>query len=203
MALRHKSVVGAGNFCHQDCNERLELLGDAVLDTVVTEYLFYRFPEANEGQLTKIRSQIVNRQTLSMVGLNARLEKEIELRIGQEDSMEKIVGNALEAWLGAIYLDRGFEAAKKSIINHLLQKHLDIDTTVSQSTDYKSRFIEWAQQQKIQYDFRTFASSEINNGEFTCEIFVAGILEANAQDRSKKRAEKKAASIVCEKLNIQ
>jgi ribonuclease-3 len=123
-ALRHKSVVGSGKFCHKDCNERLELLGDAVLDTVITEYLFYKFPEADEGSLTKIRARIVNRQTLSEVGLRAELDQIIEARISEDDSNSKIIGNALEAWLGAIYLDRGFDAAKKKRRKPLTQKIL-------------------------------------------------------------------------------
>ena len=135
-ALRHKSVVGSGKYCHQDCNERLELLGDAVLDTVITEYLFNKYPESNEGYLTKIRARIVNRQTLGSVGKASGLDKVIEARIGNEDSTDKIVGNALEAWLGAIYIDRGFRAAKKSIDEFLLPNYINIEAIIEQAFDF-------------------------------------------------------------------
>ena len=200
-ALRHKSVVGAGKFCHKDCNERLELLGDAVLDTVVTEYLFYKFPDADEGALTKIRARIVNRQTLSEVGLNAKLDEMIEARISQDDSNGKIVGNALEAWLGAIYLDRGFNAAKKSIENHLLKKYLDIDHVVSNSIDFKSQLIEWAQQKKRDFEFITYPCSNEWEG-FICEFTLDGDVKSKTKERSKKKAEKEAAKIAFHQLGL-
>ncbi|MEZ4721065.1 MAG: ribonuclease III [Flavobacteriales bacterium] len=202
-ALRHKSVVGSGKFCHNDCNERLELLGDAVLDTVVTEYLFMRFPDANEGLLTKIRARIVNRQMLGDVGKKAGLNNLIEARIGTEDSMDKITGNALEAWLGAIYLDRGFETTKKSICDKMLKDYLDIDDVVKQSSDFKSQLIEWAQQQKISFDFRTYASEGSVSSNFVCEIHINGEMHSIAEDRSKKLAEKQAAKLSCQKLGIE
>ena len=200
-ALRHKSVVGSGRFCHKDCNDRLELLGDSILDTVVTEYLFYKFPDADEGMLTKIRARIVNRQTLSEVGLRAKLDQMIEARISQDDSNNKIVGNALEAWLGAIYLDRGFKVAKKSVENHLLKEYLDIDHVVSNSIDFKSQLIEWAQQKKHDFEFRTYACTAEWEG-FICEFSLDGDLQSKTKERSKKRAEKEAAKIAFQQLGL-
>ncbi len=200
-ALRHKSVVGSGKFCHKDCNERLELLGDAVLDTVITEYLFYRFPEADEGSLTKIRARIVNRQTLSEVGLKAELDQIIEARISEDDSNRKIVGNALEAWLGAIYLDRGFKAAKKSVENHLLKKYLDMDYVVTNPIDFKSQLIEWAQQKKREFEFRTYLCTTDWEG-FICEFILDGDVKSKTKERSKKKAEKEAAKIAFQQLGL-
>ncbi len=200
-ALRHKSVIGSGKFCPTDCNERLELLGDAVLDTVITEYLFDLLPDADEGTLTKIRARIVNRQTLSEVGLRAELDTVLEARIGSDDSIEKIVGNALEAWLGAIYMDKGFEATRKCVKNYLLQKYLDIDELVQQTSDFKSALIEWAQREKCAFEFRTFASVD-QIGGFVCEIHINGSLSAQSIERSKKRAEKQAAKIAYHNLGL-
>lgn len=200
-ALRHKSVLGSGKFCPADCNERLELLGDAVLDTVITEYLFDRLPEADEGTLTKIRARVVNRQTLSEVGLRANLNTVLEARIGSDDSIEKIVGNALEAWLGAIYMDKGFQATRKSVRKYLIEKYLDMDELVQQTSDFKSALIEWAQQEKLKFEFRTFASSEHSEG-FICEIHINGTLSAQSSERSKKRAEKQAAKIAFFNLGL-
>lgn len=194
-------MIGAGKFCHVDCNERLELLGDAVLDTVITEYLFYRFPEEDEGVLTKIRSRIVNRQMLGTVGMNAGLNNVLEARIGAEDSLDKIVGNALEAWLGAIYIDRGFEAAKQSIHEYLIKRYIDIEEVINQSNDFKSKLIEWVQQQKSKIYFDTQASGNEEQW-FTCEIMINGEQKAKGAGKSKKKAEQEAAKHACEMLGI-
>jgi ribonuclease-3 len=200
-ALRHKSVVGLGQYDHVDCNERLELLGDAVLDTVITEYLFKRFPESNEGYLTKLRARIVNRQTLGTVGKSAGLHEVIEARIGSDDSMEKIVGNALEAWLGAIYVDRGFRAAKRSIERFLIERYINLEHIEEQSFDFKSKLIEWAQQDKRSIRFVT-VNDEHDLQSFVCEIFVEDKPLANGKERSKKKAEQVASKMACESLNL-
>ncbi|MBT3647286.1 MAG: ribonuclease III [Flavobacteriales bacterium] len=200
-ALRHKSLVGSGKFCHQDCNERLELLGDAVLDTVVTEYLFNRFPEADEGYLTKIRARIVNRTTLGEVGKNAGLGDIIEARVGSDDSMDKIIGNALEAWLGAIYIDRGFKSAKKSIDQYLLPRYLDIDDIIQNAFDFKSKLIEWSQQNKKPMRFDTYSADQTDNS-FICDIKVNNKAIASGNGKSKKRAEQDAAKMACNKLAL-
>lgn len=200
-ALRHKSLVGSGKFDHADCNERLELLGDAVLDTVITEYLFKRYPESDEGQLTKARARIVNRQTLSQAAKAARLDDVIEARIGNVDSMDKIMGNALEAFIGAIYIDRGFRNAKLSIEQHLITRHLNVDFIVENAVDFKSSLIEWAQQKKSQLRFLTL-SSEHDDQSFICSIIVDQVLIAKGEDRSKKKAEQAASKFACEKLGV-
>ena len=201
VALRHKSVLGGGKYKSAECNERLELLGDAVLDTIVTEFLYDRFPEFNEGKLTKIRSRIVNRQTLNKVGERAGLTPLIEARIGNGDSKEKIIGNALEAWIGAIYMDLGFQSAKQAVIDRMMGEYMNIERVVSQTTDYKSHLIEWAQKQRIAYEFKTF-DNDNHQGQFTCEIWLAGQVEATSVERSKKRSEKVAAQLVCQKFGL-
>jgi ribonuclease-3 len=200
-AVRHKSVVGTGKYCHQDCNERLELLGDAVLDTVITEYLFNKYPDSNEGYLTKIRARIVNRQTLGAVGMAAGLNEMIEARIGSEDSMDKIVGNALEAWLGAIYIDRGFTVAKQSIDRFLLPHYIDIEEIIEQSFDFKSKLIEWAQQSKKELKFNTSPNADEDN-LFVCTVVMDQVLIATGRERSKKKAEQAASKLACESLSL-
>lgn len=194
-------MIGSGKYIHIDCNERLELLGDAVLDTVITEYLFNRYPESNEGDLTKLRSRIVNRSTLGDVGKASGLHMVIEARIGNEDSMDKIVGNALEAWLGAIYIDRGFKVTKKTIERFLLPKYLNLDTIVEQSFDFKSKLIEWAQRDKKTIDFRTSNNTDEDQC-FQCAIIVNEVLLASAKEKSKKKAEQKASQLACAQLNL-
>lgn len=200
-ALRHKSVVGSGKYCHQDCNERLELLGDAVLDTVITEYLFNKYPESNEGYLTKIRARIVNRQTLGSVGKASGLDKVIEARIGNEDSTDKIVGNALEAWLGAIYIDRGFKIAKRSIDQFLLPNYINIESIIEQAFDFKSKLIEWAQQEKKDLRFSTTPNAD-EDQLFTCSVVVDQVLISSGKERSKKKAEQIASKQACIQLSL-
>ena len=200
-ALRHKSLVGTGKYTHSDCNERLELLGDAVLDAVVTEYLFNRLPEASEGELTKIRSRIVSRKTLAGIGMRAELHKYLEAKIGSDDSRDKITGNALEAWLGAIYIDSGYDKVQESILNYLMGEYLDVDAAIENTTDYKSQFIEWAQAQKITFNFQTYAHAE--NAGFVCDLYIKSEVVASELDRSKKLAEMAAAYSACQTLEIK
>lgn len=201
-SVRHKSLIGSGKFSHADCNERLELLGDAVLDTIITEHLFKLFPQKDEGYLTKLRARIVNRQMLGDVGKKAHLDSVIEARIGTDDSMDKIIGNALEALIGAIYADRGFEKAKRSVQEFLLTKYLDLDLVVQESQDYKSAFIEWAQhhKHKIQFDTKESATEE---HVFDCVIFVNNEATAEGKARSKKKAEQAASKVAVKQLKLQ
>ena len=199
--MRHKSVVGSGKYCHTDCNERLELLGDAVLDTVITEYLFNKYPDSNEGYLTKLRARIVNRETLGAVGRASGMHEVIEARIGNEDSMDKIVGNALEAWLGAIYIDKGFKVAKQSIDTYLLPHYIDIENIIDQAFDFKSKLIEWAQQGKKDLRFNTSPNAD-NDQLFSCTVVVDQVLIAVGKERSKKKAEQAASKLACENLSL-
>ena len=200
-ALRHKSVVGSGKYDHADCNERLELLGDSVLDTVITEYLFKKYPENNEGELTKIRARVVNRQTLGAVGKASGLHEVIEARIGNEDSMDKIVGNALEAWLGAIYIDKGFDVTKNSIDKFLIPRYINMEQIIEQAFDFKSKLIEWTQQRKLVLNFDT-TNTPNDESLFVCSIIVNQELIARGKERSKKKAEQIAAREACVKLKV-
>ena len=200
-AVRHKSLIGSGKFCHTDCNERLELLGDAVLDTVITEHLFERFPSKDEGYLTKIRARIVNRQMLGLIGSKAGLQEVIEARIGSDDSMDKITGNALEALIGAIYMDKGFKVAKDSLQKFFLNNYLDLDQVVAESQDHKSALIEWVQQKKFKIQFDTHEDPE-NEQLFTCKIYLNSEFVSSGTERSKKKAEQAASKQAVKELNL-
>lgn len=200
-AVRHKSLIGSGKFSHADCNERLELLGDAVLDTIITEHLFTLFPKKDEGYLTKLRARIVNRQMLGEVGRKSKLDSVIQARIGSDDSMDKIIGNALEALIGAIYADRGFEQAKKSVQQFLLTEYLDLKSVVQESQDYKSAFIEWAQHHKHKIAFNT-KESDTEEHMFECIILVNNEVTAEGKARSKKKAEQAASKMAVKELKL-
>lgn len=199
-AFRHKSMVGSGKFRHKECNERLELLGDAVLDAVITERIYLRFPESNEGHLTKIRAKLVNREILSSAGRSAHLDEYIDARIGTVDSMDKIIGNALEALLGAIYLDKGFSAAKRSIDLYLLPRYVDFNHIIASAYDHKSKLLEWAQQNKKRVQFST-KNKGLDVG-FESIVCLDEKEIGNGTEASKKKAEQAAAEMACLSLNL-
>lgn len=200
-ALRHKSIIGTGKYHYGQCNERLELLGDAVLDAIVTDFLYKRFPDQDEGKLTKIRSRIVNREMLANVGYSCHLDKYLECSIGVDDSIDKIVGNAFEAWIGAIYLDQGFNKVKNVIEKKFLNGWIDLEKVVENTSDFKSKLIEWVQKNKHQIRFHTQSTL---NGQtsFTCNISIDGKAISTGTDRSKKRAEQRASRVACEALGL-
>ncbi len=200
-ALRHKSIIGTGKYVYGQCNERLELLGDAVLDTVVTDFLFKQYPKLDEGQLTKIRSRIVNREMLARVGYACGLDQHLECSVGVDDSIDKIVGNAFEAWVGAIYLDQGFQRVKTVIEKRLLKEWIDLENVVENTTDFKSKLIEWVQKNKHQIRFQT-QSSMNGTTSFVCEIIINGEPVSTGTERSKKRAEQLASRDACQTLGI-
>ena len=121
LATKHKSLTPNSD---TDSNERLEFLGDAILDAVIAEYFFERFPEADEGHLTRLKSRVVNRKTLSEIGESMQLKEVLKYQKGRSINLSTLEGNAFEALIGAIYLDGGFEAARKSIRNYVLMRHI-------------------------------------------------------------------------------
>ena len=119
-------------------NERLEYLGDAVLDAILSDYLFEKFPDANEGFLTKIRSRIVNRDVLNELSVSMGINKILISKINSSHLTKNLYGDAFEALIGAVFLDKGFKKTKKVFIKNVLNKYLDLDLIVKTDTDYKS-----------------------------------------------------------------
>ncbi len=128
-----------------ESNERLEFLGDAILDAVVAEYLFKKFPGNDEGYLTKLKSKVVNRKTLAYIGEKMQIRAVLNYNQSRNLNISSLEGNAFEAIIGAIYLDGGFEAAKKSLQNHVLRKFVDLNKLLEEEIDFKSRLIIWCQ----------------------------------------------------------
>lgn len=195
-------MVGSGRYQHAQCNERLELLGDAVLGAIVSEFLFSQFPDADEGKLTKMKSRLVSRQTLGEIGKRAGLDALIELRLGEIDFREKIVGNALEALVAAVYLDAGYERAAKLVRQQMLDKYADWRGEVEHSTDFKSHFIEWAQRARKAFEFETSARAS-GDGQFESRLLVDQQEWARATGRSKKGAEQAAAALAMQRPEVK
>jgi len=176
-------------------NERLEYLGDAILDAVIADYLFKKFPRKKEGFLTQMRSKIVKRSNLDLIARNLGIDYLVVSNTSRSSYKKHIYGDAFEALIGAIYLDKGFEKTRKYIVNYVLKNHVDLDELLNKETDYKSRLIEWGQKNKVVISFE--ASEEYPEVEQS-PVFVATI-RINDQNvgvgngKSKKEAEQNAA----------
>lgn len=200
IAFTHKSF--SRNLKHTDTNERLELLGDAVLDAVVADFLFHRYRNETEGFISKLKSKIVSRNTLNKIGEDLNIYPIIRKNISEKQKVYSLNGNALEALLGAIYLDQGFSKTLEIIKYKIIQKHLDIEVLLKQETDFKSKLLIWAQQNKKNAEF--ILKNEINpsNPIFEVSFQLDGETIATAKDRSKKRAEQKVSELAYSKINI-
>jgi ribonuclease-3 len=191
LALKHKSLSPNSD---TDSNERLEFLGDAILDAVIAEYFFERFPEADEGHLTRLKSRVVNRKTLSDIGEAMQLKEVLKYQKGRSINLSTLEGNAFEALIGAIYLDGGFEATRKAIRNYVLTKYIDLNRVLEEDIDFKSKLYMWCQKRKLKLHF---ASSEKpgKNGQlhYTIVVQINGTPYGKSESSSKKNAEQLAA----------
>ena len=160
-AVTHKSHTN-GN--HLESNERLEFLGDAIIDSVVADFLFHRFPTENEGHLTKIKSKMVSRKTLSDIAEEMELRKVLNYHKGRSININTLEGNAFEALIGAIYLDGGYNACKKAIKNFVFNHYIDVNKVLEEEIDFKSKLFIWAQKNKALIDFEII--SEENFGSY-------------------------------------
>lgn len=206
LALQHSSVAKKTRRGTKLSNERLEFLGDAILDMVVADYLFKKFPYKNEGFLTEIRSRIVNRDALNQVAIKIGINKIMAFDENRKSkfSHKSIFGNTLEALVGAIYLDRGFKFSKRFILKKILEPHFDLEVIVKENPNYKSRIIEWAQKENRDLRFEIVEIKERKQfKEFTAQVFIEDEPVSKGHGTSKKKAEQDAAQKSIEKLNLE
>ncbi len=170
-------------------NERLEFLGDALLNVIVAEHLFRRFPYKDEGFLTKMRSKVVSRNHLNSIATKMGLQDLLNKDSGGY-SGSSIYGNALEALIGSIYIDKGFSRTKEFIVDRLFVLYVDLNELENTETDFKSKLIEWAQKEKRSIEFRVMEEARFaENKTFSIGVFIDNIIQAQANHYSKKRAE--------------
>jgi len=183
-------------------NERLEYLGDSILSTIVAEYLFQKYPNKDEGFLTKMRSKIVKRKTLN--GLASEMGLDIILSNYSQGKLSKsMMGNAFEAMVGAIYLEKGFEETRVYIINDILLKHLDIHQLEGHDDNFKSQLLEWGQKNNIGVDYKLVSKyKQDKRDRFKVAVMVGGDEIAKADDFNKKSAEQTASQLALAKLKI-
>ncbi|MBP7510903.1 MAG: ribonuclease III [Bacteroidia bacterium] len=205
-ALRHHSVSrtihSSGS---KDSNERLEFLGDAMLNAIVAEFLFLKYPFKDEGFLTQLRSKIVSRESLNDLAIKIHLNQLVEYdrkALQNITLRNSIFGNALEAFLGAIFLDLGFEGCKQFIIGNLLRFHIDVDKLQSTETNFKGRLIEHAQKNNKAIDFEVEEIPDGKNRIYKITVKYGGEAMGEAQHTSKKKAEQMAAQKSFERMDL-
>ncbi len=203
LAFRHKSAAKEILNGIKISNERLEYLGDAVLSSIIADYLFKKFPYKDEGFLTEMRARIVSRSRLNKLSKKLGFDRLIKSEIVNKHS-KYLHGDAFEAFVGALYIDRGYKFAKRILINRVIEVHFDIDKLENENVNYKSQLIEWSQKEKIPVEFKVL--DEIGNGygkQYLIEVMIDKKIYSNGRDYSIKGAEQIAAEKAMEKLESE
>ena len=183
-------------------NERLEFLGDAVLDAILSDYLFEKFPDASEGFMTKIRSRIVNRDILNQLAVSMGIHDILISNISSVQPTKNLYGDALEALIGSVFLDKGFKKTKKLFIRNVLNKYLDLEVIKNTDTDYKSLVFEWVQKHKSNLIFTYNEEYDFNHKKsvFSTTLIIDKEELGEGHGSSKKEAEQEAASQAWKRL---
>lgn len=195
LALIHKSASLVLDDGQSINNERLEFLGDAVIESITSDYLFIEFPDRDEGFMTQLRSKIVSRQSLNALAVSLGLDRYVISNGGATVAQKHIYGDAFEAMMGAIYLDQGYDFVNRLLINVVYYQYLNMDELTESETDFKSRLIEWSQKNHYTVSFRTEHDKDYssNHPVFYCTVLIDNIEVGHGSGDSKKEAEQKAA----------
>lgn len=184
-------------------NERLEYLGDAILDAIISDFLFNKYPLRGEGFLTEMRAKIVNRKRLGEIGKHLDLKAFLDYDKAYVNVNSTILGNALEALIGAIYLDAGYDKTKHFVFKKILKPYIDLDQLQTADINYKSRLFEWSQKYDRKLEFEVLEEKVQKNVRlFIVAAFIDGEQLGKGQGRSKKDAQKAAAKQVYERMNV-
>lgn len=202
-ALLHKSSSVKSEQGKWINNERLEFLGDAILDAVVGDVVFRRFEGKKEGFLTNARSKIVQRETLNKVAMEIGLHKLIKYSVHSNNSHNSnMCGNAFEALIGAIYLDRGYDSCMQFMQHRILDKYVSVDSMAYKEVNFKSKLIEWTQKNKVSISFELLEQGSENDGTptFSSQVFLQDIPCGIGKGYSKKESQQLAAKETLELL---
>ncbi len=201
-ALLHKSSSVKSDKGRLLNNERLEFLGDAILDAVVGDLVYRKFEGKREGFLTNTRSKIVSRESLNHVAEQIGLSRLVKFNTRQSSHNSYMGGNAFEALVGAIYLDRGYEYCKYFMEHRIIGHYLDLDKISRKEVNFKSKLIEWTQKNKvaIQFDLVNQSVDEFNSPVFETEILIEGIHACKGKGYSKKESQQEAAHATLNKI---
>ncbi len=201
LAFSHKSTSSEKAYAIQN-NERLEYLGDAVLGTIVAEYLFKKYPNSNEGFLTKMRSKIVKRKALNKIGDKMGLDVLLN-EFNQTRLSRSMLGNAVEALVGAVYLESGYLRTKRFVIRRILRSYVDVHELETLDDNYKSQLLEWCQKNGQTVNYKLLARYKFEKRDrFKVAVMVNGKKLATADDFNKKSAEQTASEKAMVALGI-
>ncbi|MCX7861722.1 MAG: ribonuclease III [Bacteroidales bacterium] len=203
LAFIHKSASLYHNKNFSLNNERLEFLGDAVLNIIVGEYLYYEFPNENEGFLTNLRSKIVNRNTLNEIAYHLNIQQCMVTQQEHSHLNSKIYGNTLEALIGAIFIDQGYNKAHKIVLEKIILPHIDIPSLILNDTNYKGQILDWIQKKHYQLEFKNYETILQNNQQgYISELYINKQLYGTGKGISKKNAEQEASKQALIKIGI-
>jgi ribonuclease III len=203
LATVHSSIAKENGAGFKESNERLEYLGDAVLGAAVADFLFKKFPYKPEGFLTEIRSRLVNREALNLLARKIGIGNIVQYDQKNAHLQQVILGNTLEAIVGAIYLDKGYLKTKKFVIDKLITPNYDLQELINSNSNYKSKIIEWAQREGKEVKFEIVnVKKGKNHKEFTAQVMVDSDPKGTGYGNSKKKAEQDAAFKTCEMLEL-
>ncbi len=184
-------------------NERLEFLGDAVLSILIAEFLYKKYPLTDEGFLTELRSRILNGNHLNKLSRKIGLDMFIKTNDCDLMICESLLGNTFEAFMGALYLDKGYDFTKKVFIDKIVNTHIDIDMLARVNTNYKGKILAWSQKVKNKIEYKV--SKEIiynKRKQYIVQLYVDNLFVAEGCDYSIKGAEQNAALLACENLEL-
>jgi len=199
-AFIHKSITQTDDKGRCFNNERLEYLGDAILGAVIAEHLFKEYPDQNEGFLTKMRSKIVNGENLGALAEKMGLVSLIQTQAVGEHTLKHISGDAFEALIGAVYLDKGYSRTRRFILKNILVRHIDLDELEKIENNYKSQLIEWGQKHRKDVCFYTDLEP-YDPTRFISYVSIGDNLYGSGSGVSKKEAEQMAANETLKELN--
>ena len=201
-ALSHKSLSREYTVGQYPNNERLEFLGDAIMNSIIAEILFKKFPNRNEGFLTNTRSKIVQREAMDKIAHQLGLSPLLVFSSRIQGHKNHILGNALEAFIGAIYLDQGYRKTRKFIEERILKPYIDMDALIKKEVNFKSKLIEWAQKQHINIEFELLEKYTDNerNPVFQSQVLLNGLLAGVGTGYSKKESHQQAAQMALMKV---
>lgn len=201
-ALLHKSTSIRSEKGRPLNNERLEFLGDAILDAIVGDIVYKHFEGRREGFLTNTRSKIVQRETLNKLAVEIGLDKLVKYPTRSSSHNSYMYGNAFEAFIGAIYLDQGYERCKRFMEEKIFKNYIDLDKMSRKEVNFKSKLIEWSQKSKVEVSFELIEQflDEDYNPMFHTEIRIEGISAGKGTGYSKKESQQNAAQAALKKI---
>lgn len=203
LALHHKSLPIKTSDGQELTNERLEFLGDSILSSIVTDIVYHRFTTEQEGFLTQMRARIVNRESLNQLALELGLDKiVVATKYVNKNATNDIYGNALEALMGAIYLDRGYPKTKKFVEEHLFSHFINWDEMLEREINYKSRIFEWCHKHRLEPEFVLLNEVvDRNKHTFHTRLLIRDKVICEATGSSKKESQQNASRIAYEKFS--